>query len=167
MSDGYQHSAQERRGRANVFGWPLIRFESTTSRLVTIARIADSVRRYLLAITTSRPPLLSRAMVATNHPSAGTGPDGEDESACHRATAVLKPQLAATHLSYRIFTTPTSPSRCRIGPLVVVRSLVDRLFLGVFRVFLVGFPQLLQFDEQMFWSAELCVLGYRRYELAV
>jgi len=72
MTDGYQHSAQEGGGGANVLGKPLIWFESTTSRLVRTTPFADSVRRYLLAITTTRPPLLSRAMVATNHPSAGT-----------------------------------------------------------------------------------------------
>ena len=98
MTDGYQHSAQEGGGRANVLGEPLIWFESTTSRLVRIARIADSVRRYSLAITTTRPPLLSRAMVATIHPSAGTSPDGEGVRACHRATTVSAYGLAISFI---------------------------------------------------------------------
>jgi len=47
--------------------------------MFSLTPIADSVKRYLLASTTTRPPLLLPAMVAVSHPPAEINSDGEEQ----------------------------------------------------------------------------------------
>ena len=80
MTGSYQGTANQRSGRVVVSGQPLILFESTTSLLASLTPVADSVGRQLLAITTARPPMLSRLVVACQSPSRRDKLSGEEQA---------------------------------------------------------------------------------------